>query len=371
MRIAFALPGLHRYDRGAEVAFIEVARQLARNGDEVTLFGSGHERAAEPYRFVSSGLVGRETFERFPSLPLFRAETGYEEATYIPGFLKRFRPDQFDVTVTCSFPFINWALRRPIFKGRRPPTVFVTQNGDWPATSDQGEYRYFTCEGLVCTNPDFFQRNHGRWRCALIPNGVDLNRFSPGRDQRKQFGISDDRPVVLMVSALIDSKRVEEGIRAVSLIPGAHLIAVGDGPLRNRISAVAADLLPGRFTRLTAKPQDMPDLYRSADVFLHLSQVESFGNVFVEAMACGTPVVAHDIPRYRWIVGDQEFLTDTAEREHVRDAIVAALAEGRKNEARRSRHVAQFAWPLVAGKYRDFFEEVIAAGLPRARRAPV
>jgi glycosyltransferase involved in cell wall biosynthesis len=371
MRIAFALPGLHRYDRGAEVAFIEVARQLARNGEEVTLFGAGLERAGEPYRFVSSGLIGREAFESFPSLPLFRAETGYEEATYIPGLLKRFRPYQFDVTVTCSFPFVNWALRRPSFRGRRPPTVFVTQNGDWPAMSDRAEYRFFDCEGLVCTNPDFFERNRDQWRCALIPNGVDLNHFRIGRGQRERFGIFDDRPVILMVSALIETKRVEEGIRAVGLVPDAHLIAVGDGPLRDRISAVAADVLPGRFTQLTAKPQDMPDLYRSADVFLHLSQVESFGNVFLEAMACGTPVVAHDIPRYRWIVGDQEFLTDTAEREHVRDAIVAALAEGRKNEARRSRHVAQFAWPVVAGKYRDFLEEVVAAGLPRARRAPV
>jgi glycosyltransferase involved in cell wall biosynthesis len=260
MRIAFALPGLHRYDRGAEVAFIEVARQLARNGDEVTLFGSGRKRPAEPYRFVASGLIAREAFERFPSLPLFRAETGYEEATYIPGFLKRFRPDQFDVTVTCSFPFMNWALRRPGAKGRRPPTVFVTQNGDWPATSNQGEYRFFACEGLVCTNPDFLQRNQQRWRCALIPNGVDLNRFCSGKDLRERFGIFDDRPVVLMVSAFIESKRVEEGIRAVSLIPGAHLIAVGDGPLRNRISAVAVDLLPGRFTQLTAKPEEMPDL---------------------------------------------------------------------------------------------------------------
>ena len=55
----------------------------------------------------------------------------------------------------------------------------------------------------------------------------------------------------------------------------------------------------------------MPQLYQSADVFLHLAKEESFGNVFIEAMACGLPVIGHDTPRLRWILGDEGFLLDT------------------------------------------------------------
>ena len=44
MRVLFALPGLHKYDRGAEIAFIAIARELAKAGDEVTLIGSGAPR---------------------------------------------------------------------------------------------------------------------------------------------------------------------------------------------------------------------------------------------------------------------------------------------------------------------------------------
>lgn len=359
MRIAFALPGLHRYDRGAEVAFIEVARQLALSGEEVTLFGGGSPRAQEPYRFVSCGLVARERFERLPSVPLFRAETGYEELTFLPGFLRKYRPRDFDVTVTCSFPFTNWAFRRPGFGAGRPPTIFVTQNGDWPAFSNDAEYRSFACEGLVCTNPDYLERNLGKWRCALIPNGVDLDRFRPGYAERERFGFPGDRPVILMVSALIESKRVEQGVKSVSLLPDAHLVVAGDGPLRQRVKNLAGELLPTRFTQLTVQPQDMPALYRSADVFLHLSQVESFGNVFLEAMACGTPVVAHDLPRYRWIVGSAEYLTDTDKVEAVRDALNAALACGIRDNQAREAHVAQFGWQHVAARYRDFFQETI------------
>ena len=98
-----------------------------------------------------------------------------------------------------------------------------------------------------------------------------------------------------MVSALSLSKRVDVGIEAVSLLPDAHLVVAGDGPQRQALDEMAAHRLPGRFTRLSLNSDQMPALYQSADVFLHLSKEESFGNVFVEAMACGLPIVAHDL----------------------------------------------------------------------------
>ena len=175
---------------------------------------------------------------------------------------------------------------------REPRHVFVTQNGDWPAYADNSEYRFFGCDGLICTNPDFFDRNKERWRCALIPNGVDTDRFRPGPADRAEFGLPAEGRIVLMVSALIPSKRVDLGVEIVSRIPGCHLVVAGDGPMRHQIDASAARRMPGRFTRLTVAPERMPALYRSADVFMHLSTDEAFGNVYLEAMACGLPVVA-------------------------------------------------------------------------------
>ena len=89
------------------------------------------------------------------------------------------------MTVTCSYPYTNWILRRPAIGGAKPRHVFVTQNGDWPPQQSGAEYRYFGCDGLVCTNPDYFERNKARWNCSLIPNGVDVTRFRPGRRNAK------------------------------------------------------------------------------------------------------------------------------------------------------------------------------------------
>ena len=66
--------------------------------------------------------------------------------------------------------------------------------------------------------------------------------------------------------------------------------------------------------RKTFRHDQMPDLYRSADLFLHTKIRKSFGNVYVEALSCGTPIVAHDDEVTRWILGDHATLVDTETR---------------------------------------------------------
>jgi glycosyltransferase involved in cell wall biosynthesis len=359
MRVLFALPGLHRYNRGAEVAFIAIAIAMAKAGNAVTLIGSGKARAGTPYRFLHTASLARENFEHFLSVPLLRNESAYEELTFIPDLLRRYRPADYDVTLTCGYPFTNWVLRHPVLRGLRPRHVFVTENGDWPAFSRKSEYRFFGCDGLVCTNPEFYERNKARWRCQLIPNGVDCDRFQPGTARREEFGLPTDRFVVLMVSALVPNKRIEAGIEAVSRIPNAHLVVAGDGPLRQEVDACAARLLPDRFTRLLVAPEQMPKLYQSADVFLHLCKDESFGNVFLEAMACGLPVVAHASNNVRWIVGNDEFLVGNDEPAAISRQIELARDADSAKRAQRVAKAAAFSWTRIVEMYLKFLEEVV------------
>jgi glycosyltransferase involved in cell wall biosynthesis len=357
LRIAFALPGFHKVDRGAEVALLSVAENLAQLGEAVTVFGAGEARADRSYDFRHVPAVPREKFEKVPHFPPLRSDVIWEDMTFSARLLAHYRPADYDAVVTCSFPFTHLALRRPTF-GHKPLQIFVTQNGDWPARAGNSEYRLFGCDGLVCTNPDFYEHNHPRWRSALIPNGVDLARFggSGSARDRERFGLPTDRPVVLMVSAFIDSKRVLDGIRGVAAVPDAHLVVAGDGPMRADVEALAAAELPGRWTNLTVSAQDIPALYRSADAFLHMSLLESFGNVFVEAMASGLPIVGHDTPRLRWIVGDGPFLCDTQDRGVLAAALTAALAKGRGDT---DPAVERFSWPIIARQYDDFLRELL------------
>jgi glycosyltransferase involved in cell wall biosynthesis len=221
------------------------------------------------------------------------------------------------------------------------------------------EYRLFGCEGLVCINPDFYGMNKNQWFSALIPNGVDAERFKNGKSNRLQFGLPADRTIVLMVSALIPSKRVDVAIEVVSRVPDVHLSVAGDGPMRASILAKAQQLLPDRFTNLTLTAKEMPDLYRSADLFLHMSLEESFGNVFLEAMASGLPVIAHDSPRLRWIIGDNGQLLNTQNVDEVANCIARAGPPAAEHGEALQAAASKFDWSKIAIEYERFFRQVI------------
>jgi glycosyltransferase involved in cell wall biosynthesis len=371
-RVLFSLPGLHRVNRGAEVVMEEVAARLAAEGRfDVTVFGGGPPRRAAPYRYRKLRGIPREWFEKFPNLPYVRDHYMWEELAYAPSLYSNFRPRDYDVTVTCGYPYSNMLLRRGRKGSRHPAHVFITQNGDWMVQARNAEYKHFGCDGLVCTNPAYYERHGGRYPCALIPNGVDTTRFHPvgrsacgarpeGHDPRASLGLPTDAPVILIVSALIPSKRVPDGIRAAANVPAAHLVVAGDGEQRGEVDALGHELMNGRFRRVTLSREQMPHLYRAADVLLHMSQDEPFGNIYIEALASGLPVVAHATAVTKWILGDHAELLDTGDLTAVTRALEASLTRRAPEQvdARRAAAETRFSWPAVAQQYGDFFERV-------------
>ena len=377
MRIALILPGLGRVQRGAETAFLELARRLAAApGVDVGLFGSGREGLGGlPIRVIDC--PPRERFEGWPRFPAFRTECHYEEF----GFARRlarsglFRPADFDVVLSCTYPHVNWFLRRACRAAGSARHVFATQNGDWMCRADSREYRWFRCDGLVCINPAHHERHRDRYRSALIPNGVDADDFRPRSGLGADDGLEGVPPpgsgrVVLMVSALIESKRVADGVRAAAKVPGAFLLLAGDGPGRSAIAALAGDLLPGRHKLLGSVPRAaMPALYRRADAFLHMSRDEPFGIVYLEAAASGLPVVAHDGEVPRWVLGPSAVYADTGDTVAVARALERALSPscGPRLGAEARRRVAEgWTWHAQAEKYLAFFRDLTEprAGLP-------
>jgi glycosyltransferase involved in cell wall biosynthesis len=104
----------------------------------------------------------------------------------------------------------------------------------------------------------------------------------------------------------------------------------------------------------------MPELYRAADVLLHMSQDEPFGNIYLEASATGIPVVTHDWSTTRWILEDTGVLVDTSDEAAVVSAIQRAISMKSAGDVSRRRELIErrFSWESIGLQYGDFLKEV-------------
>ncbi|WP_029733489.1 glycosyltransferase family 4 protein [Deferrisoma camini] len=162
-------------------------------------------------------------------------------------------------------------------------------------------------------------------RVHVIPNGVDLGRFSPRERPR------GSRHRLLTVCNLVPGKGVDVVIRAVAgLEPEAELWVAGDGPERPHLEALARGLgLEARVRFLGRVPhEEMPRLYAEASLFCLASRAEGCPNVVLEALASGVPVVATRVGGIpEWVEeGRTGFLVEPGDPEAFRGALSRALA---------------------------------------------
>jgi teichuronic acid biosynthesis glycosyltransferase TuaC len=193
----------------------------------------------------------------------------------------------------------------------------------------------------------------------VLRNGVDLELFRPGdrAAARARLGLSG--LVLLSVGRLVPLKGHHLVIEAMAALPEASFVLVGDGPERRRLLSQSERLGVASRVRFLGKlpHESLPDVYAAADVLVHPSSHEGLGNAPQEAMACGTPVVATDIPGLREVVSSRA--AGVLMKERTAGALVAAvrrlLADPPDRTATRAHAVEHFPWdPTIRARLRHF-----------------
>ncbi|OTG86613.1 glycosyl transferase [Acinetobacter sp. ANC 4558] len=133
----------------------------------------------------------------------------------------------------------------------------------------------------------------------VVEGGVDVNVFHPQHRSiqlRRKWGVNDVTTVLLYVGRLSPEKEISVLIKSYQAMLNSgqqvKLVIVGDGPEREHLVKMDEKNQIIFTGVLTGK--DLASAYASADVFIFPSQVETFGNVVLEAMASGLPIVAYD-----------------------------------------------------------------------------
>ena len=196
--------------------------------------------------------------------------------------------------------------------------------------------------------------------------GLDRTLFRPmDRAEARAalpFAIPDDAPLLVSVGALIPRKGQALVIDALAELPGTHLALVGQGEDRARLAAQAVNAgLADRVHFLGPVDHDrLPSLLNAADTMVLPSASEGLANAWVEALACGMPLVITDTG------GAHELMRDaSAGRIVARDA--SAIAEGVRDvlahplaPARVAASVADFSWQANAEALARYYDRLIA-----------
>lgn len=194
--------------------------------------------------------------------------------------------------------------------------------------------------------------------------GVDVSRFSPryrSSALRQRFNADDDTLVIAYVGRLAAEKGLDVGLEAVRQVDAARpgrvrFIAIGDGPYTDEVHrlAPAGSWLPGKLLG-----DDLSAAYASADVFLFPSTTDTFGNVLLEAMASGLPVVGADVgPTREQLFPDRGWLVPASDARAFATALIALVDDRARLTAPRAAALTfasaktwDVVWDTLIGDY--------------------
>ena len=221
-------------------------------------------------------------------------------------------------------------------------------------------------------------------RVVEMPNGVDAEAFSPGppSDARAQLGIPADAILAAFVATLDRAhhfKRLDVAIEAIARSSDVrlHLLVAGDGELRPRFEALAAELGVAERVHFAGRipHAELPAVLRAADLFLLTTEPpESFGIVLIEAMACGLPVLATEYPGVRAVVDDgvNGLLVPPADPAAVAGALDRLAAAGAEERERlgangRAKAAREWSWPRLLDRMDEAYRGAIETRRERSR----
>ncbi len=204
-------------------------------------------------------------------------------------------------------------------------------------------------------------------RMVQLSPGVDAERFYPGcggAEIRKRLDIPADAPVVVCTARMVKRKGQDTLVKAwpevLRAFPDARLLLVGDGPNRGRVERLTRRMAVAESVVFAGRVpfEELPSFTEAGDVFampcrtrLFGLEVEAFGIVFLEAAACGLPVITGDsggAPEVAAMLG--ESTTSSSDPAEVAKEVVLTLRATRGQLSRDVVDVSAFTWDAAVSR---------------------
>lgn len=288
-----------------------LCRGLAQRGHKVTLFTVNK---TPKWQTIKSKKEERR-IERYDGFSVHRLSGGPEIGIVplIPGLFSTLMKMDFDVIHVHDFFAVSSFYGAIVSRVKGLPLILTQHNDTFPSKSinallyllnsySLGRFVFSYSQKIIALDSaikiHLVAMGVDENKIEIIPNGIDTRFFSPNQKNllENKWGIS--RPTVLFVGRLVEDKGVRYLLKAfsevVKKIPEAKLVIVGKGPQERELRKLQEKLdLTNVFFLGALKSRLMPEIYAGCDVLVLPSVHEPFGNVVIEAMASGKPVIGN------------------------------------------------------------------------------
>jgi glycosyltransferase involved in cell wall biosynthesis len=241
---------------------------------------------------------------------------------------------RYDIVHAHLFPAQLWAAFATFRLKPRVPLV-ITEHSPWnrrrrPWMRPLDTWAYSRYERIACIS-EITEEDLVRWcpcvaaRTTLVPNGIPLEVFE--RSQAIELPmVPRDVPRLVFVGRFEPQKDQSTILRALVRVPDAHLLLVGDGPLRAEMEAVARLLGIAERVTFLGWRSDIPGILKASDIYIHSTNFDGFGIAACEAMAAGLPVLASNVPGLAQLVEGAGLLFPVGDDEVLAQQIAALIA---------------------------------------------
>ncbi len=359
---------------GSGVVATELGLELAARGHDV------HFVSYDPparYRCPSERVTFHEV--ETPSYPLFRYPPYLlSMASTMADVAENEKLDLFHVHYAIPHT-ISACIAREILGRSGMPIVTTLHGTDITIVGRRREYfrvvkfALESSSGVTAVSRSLAEETREAFEfeggIEVIPNFIEADRYRPefSPDVRERFA-SPSEKLVVHISNFRPVKNVPDVVKVFARVSAelpARLVLVGDGPEAAACRELARELGIEERVRFLGETPDVAPLLACADLFLLPSSQESFGLAALEAMACGTPVIATDVGGIPEVVaaGETGELFKPGDIEAMSAAAASILSDGprveRMRAASRARAVERFSAEKVVPMYEAFYEKVL------------
>lgn len=379
MKISIITPVFPPYHGGIGMVAYHHARLLCQRGHSVTVFTPQY---AAPGR--ESNVSGKFTLVPVPPL------LSFGNAAFLPRLVKLLEKSD---TIFLHYPFFGGAeFALKARKKQNSSRLITLYHMD---TRGRGWRKYFfslykkiylkklffLSDRIIVTSDDYARHSdiQGYYRgmkerFRVIPNGVDTEHFAPGEKKSeilKKLGIRDEK-IIVFVGAL-DRAHYFKGVdillkSAKNLKVPYKVLIVGKGELKSQYEKLALALGISENVAFfdSVSSEALPEYYRLADVVAlpSVDATEAFGMVLIEAMSCGIPVIASDLPGVRSVVENSltGILVKPRDPRDLTDALHTIFTHPeiwiRMSQAGRAKALALYDWGRIAAQIEAVLKEL-------------